>query len=339
MAGSASPRNPKSGRFHCLRQYRRKADIARRPMPSDPIVEALRRRSFKWAFGLLDQRPSGYSERSARDNHQVSERRRAAGPCLMQTDWIEIATPHVATKLALKRDGAGPGILFLHGWAHSSLAWQDVVPHFIQSNTCLTVDLPGFGDSPRLDEKHISIDRYADIVWKLLQDLSRQRALQFVVADSLSGLLVLDCLSRFESLPVERFLLSGVPLDGLPKLFRDVQAHAFTGLGLRLLRALPFEIANSLTVRSNHLTVHQRGRFERVITTMIRRSDPTTAGRLLIETGIGERAHGVATGRHGGAHRARVGSVTMPSFSMPERRMRSMVSTTKPYCSAWSARR
>jgi len=201
----------------------------------------------------------------------------------MQTDWIEIATPHVATKLALKRDGAGPGILFLHGWAHSSLAWQDVVPHFIQSNTCLTVDLPGFGDSPRLDEKHISIDRYADIVWKLLQDLSRQRALQFVVADSLSGLLVLDCLSRFESLPVERFLLSGVPLDGLPKLFRDVQAHAFTGLGLRLLRALPFEIANSLTVRSNHLTVHQRGRFERVITTMIRRSDPTTAGRLLRE--------------------------------------------------------
>src|SRR6266542_4289680 len=44
--------------------------------------------------------------------------------------------------------------------------------------------------------------------------------------------------------------------------------------------------------------------------------------------------------RQGHAHRAHdlgAGSVTMPSFSMPERRTLSMVSITKPYWSAWSA--
>src|SRR5205823_3209108 len=50
-------------------------------------------------------------------------------------------------------------------------------------------------------------------------------------------------------------------------------------------------------------------------------------------------AHGDPPGDAGGHHRARDGSVTIPSFSMPERRTRSMVSTTNPYWSAWSALR
>ena len=43
------------------------------------------------------------------------------------------------------------------------------------------------------------------------------------------------------------------------------------------------------------------------------------------------RARGEPPGDAGGHHRVRVGSVTIPSFSMPERRTRSMVSTTNPY--------
>ena len=50
--------------------------------------------------------------------------------------------------------------------------------------------------------------------------------------------------------------------------------------------------------------------------------------------GAESRGDGVSPRDADGGHRALVGSVTMPSFSIPERRTRSMVSTTNPYCRA-----
>ena len=47
----------------------------------------------------------------------------------------------------------------------------------------------------------------------------------------------------------------------------------------------------------------------------------------------------VPPGCRGGDQRSLAGSVTMPSFSTPARRTRSMVSTTWPYWSPWSALR
>ena len=207
----------------------------------------------------------------------------ARGPDHMQTDWIDITTAYFTAKLAVRRVGTGPAILFLHGWAHSSVVWQEVIPHFSPTNTCISVDLPGFGESPPLARKHIALDRYADIVWQLLHDLTKAQPIDLVVADSMGGQLVVDCMSRLETLSTKRFFLSGVPLDGLPKVLRDVQAHAFTGFGLQLLQLLPFPIANLLTTQSNHLTVYQRGKFERLITAMIRQCDSATASRLLRE--------------------------------------------------------
>lgn len=201
----------------------------------------------------------------------------------MRSDSLELLTPHGVCRLALKRGGSGASTLFLHGWAHTSLVWQDVISRNDSSGEWITVDLPGFGASPPLPPNRISLASYAEIVWELLAYLSKDNAIRLVVADSMSGLLVLDCLSRFQTLPTRSYFISGVPLDGLPKLIRDTHAHAFTGSGLRLLRGLPFFVANFLTTRSNHLTVHQRGHFERIITEMVRATDPGTAGRLLRE--------------------------------------------------------
>lgn len=100
----------------------------------------------------------------------------------MLEESIDITTPHVSATLALRRSGSGPAIVFLHGWAHSAQVWQEITPYFEATNTCIEVDLPGFGASAPLASKHITLQRYAEIVWQLLNDLARRHTIEGVVA-------------------------------------------------------------------------------------------------------------------------------------------------------------
>lgn len=60
--------------------------------------------------------------------------------------------------------GAGPVILFLHGIPTSGRLWDYVVESLRDRFTCLTVDLPGLGESPPLAGNSHDLQDYAEAV-------------------------------------------------------------------------------------------------------------------------------------------------------------------------------
>jgi pimeloyl-ACP methyl ester carboxylesterase len=55
-------------------------------------------------------------------------------------------------QLAYDRSGAGPPLVLVHGIGSRRGVWKPVVPLLAREREVLAVDLPGFGDSPVLDE-------------------------------------------------------------------------------------------------------------------------------------------------------------------------------------------
>jgi pimeloyl-ACP methyl ester carboxylesterase len=51
--------------------------------------------------------------------------------------------------LHVRRSGAGPRVVMLHGIASSSVSWNNLVPPLSSDFECLTIDLLGFGESPK----------------------------------------------------------------------------------------------------------------------------------------------------------------------------------------------
>ncbi len=77
---------------------------------------------------------------------------------------MHIATPHTETRRSLmwhkhlKRPyrlkvhdhgGNGPVVILLHGLASSSANWEHLVPLLKDKHRCITIDLVGFGESPK----------------------------------------------------------------------------------------------------------------------------------------------------------------------------------------------
>lgn len=66
--------------------------------------------------------------------------------------------------------GAGPAIVFLHGWPQTWYMWRDVLPGMMQSHRVIAVDMRGLGDSSRpvsgYDAKTLAQD-----IWCLMHDV------------------------------------------------------------------------------------------------------------------------------------------------------------------------
>src|SRR3954449_11746921 len=54
---------------------------------------------------------------------------------------------------ALEVDGGGPGIVLLHGWGDSADTWRPLLGQLgARGRRAIAVDLPGFGEAPRLHD-------------------------------------------------------------------------------------------------------------------------------------------------------------------------------------------
>jgi cis-3-alkyl-4-acyloxetan-2-one decarboxylase len=54
-------------------------------------------------------------------------------------------------RLQVHSKGSGPTIILLHGIATSSASWDHLVPYLYRNYKCITIDLLGFGSSPKPD--------------------------------------------------------------------------------------------------------------------------------------------------------------------------------------------
>jgi pimeloyl-ACP methyl ester carboxylesterase len=111
--------------------------------------------------------------------------------------------------------GAGPDVLFLHGWASSSKMWGGLLPELAAAYRCWSLDLPGFGDSDKPAPHWYSIPNYTALVLAFVQQqgLGPLR----LVGHSMGGLIALDLGARHVE-QVRRLVAINPVITGRPRL-------------------------------------------------------------------------------------------------------------------------
>lgn len=84
---------------------------------------------------------------------------------------------------------AQPALVFLHYFGGSSQSWRFVVDHLEPSFKCISIDLPGFGSKPMLDEP--SLKNYAIHVQAELEVLGIRHCI--LIGHSMGGKIALTC--------------------------------------------------------------------------------------------------------------------------------------------------
>jgi pimeloyl-ACP methyl ester carboxylesterase len=101
------------------------------------------------------------------------------------------------------KGGAGPPLLFLHGWSSNWQIFLLNIPAFMGSHRCIAVDLPGFGAS-EMPAEPISIRGYAKTVDAVCDALGVDCA--SVVGNSMGGFIGAELALSFDT-RVDRLVL------------------------------------------------------------------------------------------------------------------------------------
>lgn len=118
-------------------------------------------------------------------------------------------------KLEYEVTGAGPAIVFLHGWASSRMCWHSVVDLLKKDFCCITLDLRGHGNSRLTGNGHADVMSMADDVAALLKKLEADPVL--LVAHSMGGMVAFSYIRRYGCARLAGLVL----LDISPKITSD----------------------------------------------------------------------------------------------------------------------
>jgi 3-oxoadipate enol-lactonase len=104
--------------------------------------------------------------------------------------------PHfdlTTTRVHVADRGAGEPVVFLHAFPFQAAMWDYQVEAFEGTNRCVTIDLPGFGQSDEPDRpESATMQGYANLVVAVLDDLGIDKPT--VVGASMGGYLVMALL-------------------------------------------------------------------------------------------------------------------------------------------------
>lgn len=98
-----------------------------------------------------------------------------------------------SSKLYVTQRGTGPAVLFLHGFLESSSMWAYLDLEKLESQ-CVFIDLPGHGNSPLLNELPPSIERMAEKVLEVVNELNLQS--YSIVGHSMGGYVGLQLIQK-----------------------------------------------------------------------------------------------------------------------------------------------
>lgn len=74
-------------------------------------------------------------------------------------------------EVAYRRVGAGPDVLFVHGWPVSSATFRTLLPYLADHVTCHLIDLPGAGSSRFAPNARLSFANHIDTVRRAIDEL------------------------------------------------------------------------------------------------------------------------------------------------------------------------
>lgn len=118
------------------------------------------------------------------------------------------------SSIYFKEAGAGPAVVFLHGFCDTHELWTDFIKPFTANCRVITPDLPGFGRSERLPLP-FSIDQVGDALAKWLAD--RQLGPVILIGHSLGGYVSLSLLERHSQLLSGLVLFHSTPREDKPE--------------------------------------------------------------------------------------------------------------------------
>lgn len=90
------------------------------------------------------------------------------------------------SRLAHRRFGKGPDVVFVHGWPLTSATFRAIVPRLADRYTCHLLDLPGTGDTEWDAATPITFEAHADTVRRAVDRLGLSR--YAVIAHDSGGL-------------------------------------------------------------------------------------------------------------------------------------------------------
>ncbi len=76
-----------------------------------------------------------------------------------------------AGEVAYRRVGAGPDVLFVHGWPVSGATFRTILPHLSDHVTCHVIDLPGAGSSRFTAATNLTMEQHITSVRRVLDAL------------------------------------------------------------------------------------------------------------------------------------------------------------------------
>ena len=97
----------------------------------------------------------------------------------MEQTHIDIGS----NKLGYRKVGAGPDLVFIHGWPLHRETWRNVAAE-LRSFTCHLIDLPGSGASVTPASEKVSLEGHVDAIVKAVDALGLDR---FVLVGNDSG--------------------------------------------------------------------------------------------------------------------------------------------------------
>lgn len=130
--------------------------------------------------------------------------------------------------------GKGPVIIFLHGIASSSTNWEYMLPLLKNDYRCITLDLLGFGKSPKPEWAGYTVDEHINSIHNTIVSL-RIRGPYIIVGHSMGSLLAVRYAALHPS-KVKRLVLLSPPIYLQPEKISDKAAKRWTSAYLRAYR-------------------------------------------------------------------------------------------------------
>lgn len=161
----------------------------------------------------------------------------------MEQTHIDIGS----NKLGYRKVGAGPDLVFIHGWPLHRETWRNVAAE-LRSFTCHLIDLPGSGASVTPASEKVSLEGHVDAVVKAVDALGLDR---FVLVGNDSGGMIARFAAEKLGPRVSALVLTGTEIPGHhPAQIDRLQLAARLPGSQAVTKAL---INNRRAARSNNL--------------------------------------------------------------------------------------
>ena len=130
-------------------------------------------------------------------------------------------------KLSVKsHSNSGRPVIFLHGIASSRITWRHVLPLLTKKYTCITIDLLGFGASPKPDWKNYSLDDHVEAIAYTIKRL-HLKSKPVIVGHSMGSLIAARLAKKHPEL-VDSLVLCSMPLYINDQLAKSLDTYSKT---------------------------------------------------------------------------------------------------------------